>query len=324
MLRHPPRSNHTSARRRARRPDAGARPSARRLLATLASLSLLAVTSTGCAKAMSESAAPTSYAGDAMAGAPEDPGFDGELMIEEVEAEPSELEFGAERAVLANRASSPEPAKDKSSTRARRDEAMKAGKRRAKAKADEGEGEDEQPEEISRQVIYTGNMQVSVFKVDKAMKRAERMTIAAGGYVQQMAEGMLILRIPAPQLRSLMEGFAEFGVVEARNLQARDVTEEYFDLRTRIRVLQETQDQLIALLKRAHNVEEALKVRQALDRVTMELEQATGRLRLLQNQIGFSTLTLNFIERGPHTDTPSSNDPFTWVNNLGVEATEWK
>ena len=96
------------------------------------------------------------------------------------------------------------------------------------------------------------------------------------------------------------------------------------DLQTRIRVLKETQAQLIALLKRSRNVEEALKVRQALDRVTMELEQATGRMRMLRNLIGFSTLTLNFDERGPHIDTPSSNDPFTWVNNLGVEATEWK
>ncbi len=321
MLRLSPRSIHTSARRRARRPGAGSRLSERRLLAALASLALLAVTSTGCAKGMAEATAPSYAGGEAMAGAPADAGYDEDMMmLEEAAAEPDAVEFGAERSVLANAdASAGDLEAAKGSTRARRDEAIKAGKRRAKAKA-----EQDQPEEISRQVIYTGNMQVSVFKVDKAMKRAEQMTIAAGGYVQQMAEGMLILRIPAPQLRSLMEGFAEFGVVEARNLQARDVTEEYFDLRTRIRVLRQTQDQLIALLKRAHNVEEALKVRQALDRVTMELEQATGRLRLLQNQIGFSTLTLNFIERGPHTDAPSSNDPFTWVDNLGVEATEWK
>ena len=64
-------------------------------------------------------------------------------------------------------------------------------------------------------------------------------------------------------------------------------------------------------------------VRQALDKVTMELEQALGRLRMLENLIGFSTLTVYVDERGPQNDIPSSNDPFPWVDSLGVEATEW-
>jgi chemotaxis protein histidine kinase CheA len=180
------------------------------------------------------------------------------------------------------------------------------------------------PDDLARKIIYTASMHISVFKVDTAMRKAEQLTVTAGGYVQSMSGGSMVVRVPAPRLRELMSAFSSFGVVEARTLSTRDVSEEFVDLRTRIRVLHETQTQLIALLKRARNVEEALKVRQALDRVTMELEQATGRMRMLQNLIGFSTLTISLVERGPHIDTPSSNDPFTWVNNLGVEATEWK
>ena len=83
------------------------------------------------------------------------------------------------------------------------------------------------------------------------------------------------------------------------------VTQEYVDLTTRIRVLKETQTQLIALLKQARNVEEALQVRRSLDAITMELEQAMGRLRMLENLIGFSTLTLRLSERGPQNATAS-------------------
>ena len=65
-------------------------------------------------------------------------------------------------------------------------------------------------------------------------------------------------------------------------------------------------------------------MRQALDQVGAELEVLKGRMRQLDSLISFSTLTISLFERGPHTPTPSSNDPFHWVDELGVEATEWK
>lgn len=187
---------------------------------------------------------------------------------------------------------------------------------------DEEKGKDPQ-KQFARQIIYTADMAISCFKLDDAMQRAEALTLEAGGYVQTMSQGLFILRIPAPQLRRVMEELGKLGVVESRSLQAQDVTQEYVDLTTRIRVLKETQTQLITLLKQARNVEEALNVRESLDAITMQLEQAMGRLRLLENQIGFSTLTLRLSERGPQNAIPSSNDPFPWVDTLGVEATEW-
>ncbi len=183
-------------------------------------------------------------------------------------------------------------------------------------------GKDE-PEPIARQIIYTAQMRLAVFNVDEAMERVEALAVSVDGYVQQMRQGYFILRIPAAHLRDVMDGVGGLGMVTERNLEARDVTEEYVDVTTRIRVLRETQGQLIDLLKRTKTVEEALHVRQALDQVTMQLEQALGRLRVLESLIGFSTLTVYIDERGPQNDIPSSNDPFPWVDSLGVEATEW-
>lgn len=190
----------------------------------------------------------------------------------------------------------------------------------------EGQGAAEKEpdkKQYARQIIYTAEMQLSVYKLDDAMLRAEELTLAVGGYIQNLSQGYYVLRIPAPALRGVMDDLARLGVVEARTLQASDVTEQYVDLTTRIKVLRETQAQLLALLKQARNVEEALKVRQSVDAVTMELEQAMGRLRMLESLIGFSTLTVRMSQRGPQNTVPSSNDPFPWVDGLGVEATEW-
>ena len=96
------------------------------------------------------------------------------------------------------------------------------------------------------------------------------------------------------------------------------------DVESRIAALEKTHAQLLDLLGKARNVQEALEVRRSLDEIAMELEVLKGRMRKLQNMISFSTLTLSMVERGPHMPTPTSNDPFHWVDGLGVESTEWK
>lgn len=185
---------------------------------------------------------------------------------------------------------------------------------------------DEEPDPAAhgRQIIYTAAMHVTVFNIDEAMEAAQEIPEKHGGYVHSLSEGHIVMRIPAKHLRSVMDALGEYGVVENRTLNAQDVTAEYVDLESRIRVLRETQNQLIELLGKARTVEEALRVRETLDRITMELELALGRMRQLENLVSFSTLTLTMVERGPHQPIPSSNDPFPWVDGLGVEATEWK
>lgn len=178
--------------------------------------------------------------------------------------------------------------------------------------------------DVGRHIIYTASMQISVFNLKDANERAEAMPSKYGGYVQNMSGSYFVMRIPSAKLRTAMEEIAGLGIVDARTLDAQDVTEEFLDIETRITVLEGTQKQMLELLTKARTVEEALQVRQALDSITMELEVLKGRLRRLESLTEFSTLTLNLVERGPHTTMPSSNDPFPWVDQLGVEATEWK
>lgn len=176
----------------------------------------------------------------------------------------------------------------------------------------------------ARHIIYTATMQVSVFNLEDAKTKAEALPERYGGFVQNMSGSYFVMRIPSVKLRPAMDELAALGVVDNRTLDAQDVTEEYLDIETRIEVLEVTQKQMMELLTKARTVQEALEVRKALDQITMELEVLKGRLRRLESLVSYSTLTINLVERGPHTATPSSNDPFPWVDELGVEATEWK
>jgi hypothetical protein len=183
--------------------------------------------------------------------------------------------------------------------------------------------DDEQPDH-GREIIYIAGMQISVYDLENAMATVEALPDTYGGWVHMRTQNQLVLRLPAIHLKPVMALLSKIGVVEARTLQAQDVTAEYVDLESRIKVLRDTQTQLLDLLGKAKTVEEALHVRAALDQVTMELEVALGRMRQLSDLIAYSTLTVTLIERGPQDSIPTSNDPFRWVDTLGVEATEWR
>jgi hypothetical protein len=175
-----------------------------------------------------------------------------------------------------------------------------------------------------RQIIYNASLGIGVYDLQQAMVAAEALPERHGGWIHMRTEGQLIMRLPAAALRTAMDELGELGIVQSRTLQAEDVTTEYVDLESRIKVLKDTQAQLLALLEKAKTVEEALHVRKALDDVTLELEAALGRMRQLTNLISFSTLTVYLYELGPTQPIPSSNDPFPWVDELGVETTEWR
>lgn len=289
-----------------------------RTLRSILLLSLTALLGTGCAKAGMDA----SYAPEApmmeksrSAGGAEmdyedygDGGYGGEEMYAE-----AEREYAADMD-MAPGAPSPEPMPADGSVTSP-DKPTDPGETNA--------GGDEDPAKHGRQIIYTASMRVAVYNVAEAMEVAEAMPEDYGGWIHSRSEGYVVMKIPAAKLKDAMKKLAELGVVEARNLQASDVTAEYVDLESRIKVLQSTQKQLLALLEQAKTVEEALHVRQALDRVNIELETALGRMRQLKSSIAFSTLTLELIERGPYQQIPTSNDPFPWVDELGVEATEF-
>lgn len=186
------------------------------------------------------------------------------------------------------------------------------------------EPEPDAAEPTKRQIIYTAFMRVATFDVPSALEAVQAMAEDYGGWIQGWNDDAITIRVPAERLEQAMDAVGELGVVEARNLESQDVTAEFTDLDSRIRVLESMQAHLQELLKQAKTVEQSLKIRRALDQVTMELELLRARMRNLSEAIAFSTLTVQFTERGPGTDVPTSNDPFPWVDGLGVEATEYR
>jgi hypothetical protein len=181
---------------------------------------------------------------------------------------------------------------------------------------------DEEPDD--RQIIYTASLLLAVYELDQAMAFAEDIPRRHGGWIQSRVDYLITLRVPAERLQVVIAELSTLGDVLGKTLQADDVTDQYTDLESRIAVLEQLEEQLVLLLKQAKTVEESLKVRQELERVRIELESAKAQMRQLAESIDFSTLSVSLTPRGPVDALPSSNDPFPWVDELGVESTEYR
>ena len=71
-----------------------------------------------------------------------------------------------------------------------------------------------------------------------------------------------------------------------------DVTDEYYDLRSRVESMQATEEALIRLLDRAEKVEDALAVQQELADLQVVIESHLGRIKLLEETAAFSLVNV--------------------------------
>ncbi len=101
------------------------------------------------------------------------------------------------------------------------------------------------------------------------------------------------LRIPENLLEPTLEQLAKLGTVESRNITAEDVGDRLVDFQARLTNLQKTEANLQKIMDRAGSVRDVLSVAQELSNVRQTIEQINAQLKSLQNQVAYSTITLN-------------------------------
>ena len=111
-------------------------------------------------------------------------------------------------------------------------------------------------------------------------------SFASQGSGKRIAEGSLVLRIPAESFDSALSRLRELGKVESLEERGRDVSKEFVDLNARVRQLRAVEAQLLELLQRADDVPAALAVQNQLSQVQLDLEQARGRLQPVPSSHG--------------------------------------
>ena len=107
----------------------------------------------------------------------------------------------------------------------------------------------------------------------------------------------IVIRVPADNFDHLLND-ATKGVekFESKEINVKDVTEEFLDVEARVKTKKELEARYIELLKLAKNVSEVLEIEKEIGQLRSEIESIEGRLNYLKSKISFSTLTMTFYE----------------------------
>ena len=190
----------------------------------------------------------------------------------------------------------------------------------ADAEQPEGGGGGSLPS-VGPRVIQTASLTVLVPRdsFDARVEEARSLAAGLGGFVvsstaaqgadRRLVRGTLVLRVPARSYAEAMEALAGLGRVDARRETGQDVSQELVDLEARARHLEAVERQLLELLGRARTVAAALAVQSRLNEVQLQLEQTRGRLRYLDDQVTFATISLSLRE---HLAAKPDDDGRAW------------
>lgn len=182
-----------------------------------------------------------------------------------------------------------------------------------------------------RKIIRTMRITAETKAFDTATAAIEALCADLGGYIESSSRSggsirysssvvarsaSYILRIPAEKLDAFRAGMSgDINVVDESS-KISDITDQYFDVDTRIATLKVEEERLLAMLEKATELEYLITLEQRLSEVRYEIESYTGTLRRYDSQVAYSTVHLNLDEVVEYTEVIET--PKTFGQQLSI------
>jgi hypothetical protein len=153
-----------------------------------------------------------------------------------------------------------------------------------------------------RMIVRSGDMSLVVDDVTQAMQAITQLAAGHNGYVvsssvygeEEGMRGWISIRIPDEKFEPTLADIRGLAIrVEQENTNSQDVTEEYIDLEARLANAEATEQQYLALLDKADDVEDILRIYDYLSQIRQEIEQIKGRMQYLERTSSMSLISVS-------------------------------
>lgn len=154
-------------------------------------------------------------------------------------------------------------------------------------------------------IIKTGEVRMEVLNLEDAKKKLDTLIKELKGYYESetyTSEGnqntfRLIIRIPHEKFDTTMAALEKGpGRILFSNINLSDVTEEYTDVTIRLKNHLAYLEQYRNILKKANRIEDIMAVQEKIRVLEEEIDSKEGRLKYLDDQVAYSTLTVEMME----------------------------
>ena len=161
------------------------------------------------------------------------------------------------------------------------------------------------PVPMEKKLIKNGEVGFQVNSLAATKQKIEAALKLNGGYISKENSydysnnpaDELIVRVPAKDFdKFLAEVLDGVEKVDYKRVDIEDVTEQFVDIEARLKSKRQLETKYAELLTKASNMEDILKIQKEMESIREEIESAEGRLKYLSNQVGYSTLKINYYE----------------------------
>ena len=160
--------------------------------------------------------------------------------------------------------------------------------------------------------LETATFQTTYDSIIKAIGKndayIENSNVTGTGKKNNLHEATIVIRVPSDNMDALIEALDGNGTVTSSSENVQDVTLEYVDLESRISSLKTERDSLNKLLEQAEDLDTIITLQDKISEINYEIENYESSLLVLQNQITYSTLTLNIKEVIEETEVVDSDE----------------
>jgi uncharacterized lipoprotein YehR (DUF1307 family) len=160
--------------------------------------------------------------------------------------------------------------------------------------------EEESQPQTERKVIKNANLEIKTKDAAALYKNISVYAAGIGGYEHNYSISnyesysviSAVFKIPPDKLDIFVNYIGENGEIINSSMNSDDVTESYYDAKTRLETKRRSLERYYDLLKDARGVEEIVYIQRTIDGITEDIESLEGRLKVWDSQVDMSTVSV--------------------------------
>lgn len=180
----------------------------------------------------------------------------------------------------------------------------------------------EAPESVSvgklksdRKIIKNTEIIMESREFDKSLEQINALIDQLDGYVESSnmsgislyntsvnsRNAYITARIPSEKLSGAAAQLDAIGNILSKTEGAEDITDVYYDVDARLRMLKIQEERYLELLKKTDKMEDILTLERALTEVRYEIENLTSQQKRFDQQVSYSYLRIELREVGDYS-----------------------
>jgi hypothetical protein len=168
---------------------------------------------------------------------------------------------------------------------------------------------------IPTKIIKTASVEIQVKNTEESHRKIAALLGKYNAYFgsdnrstsSYRIDNSMSIRVPSAQFDNLLDEVMKEAIyTNYKNISAEDVTDQFVDTEARLKTKKEVEQRYLALLREAKKVQDILDIEDKLRIIREEIEVAEGKLKLMNDQVNYSTINLNTYQNLDYTPEPET------------------